>query len=92
MLVPSSLDGVDLGVNGYHVYSLTFRCLCAVGIWAETELDSRIVDKSSSINNFLDSVLNSESASVRLTLFVPCCSFLELNVPYLVFVGGKLHS
>ena len=42
------------------------RCMCAVGIWAEVELDSRIMDKSSSVNNYLDSVLNSQSASVRL--------------------------
>ena len=34
------------------------RCLCAVGIWAETDIDSRIAEQSSDVNDFLESVLS----------------------------------
>ena len=52
-------------LGGYFGVS---RCMCAVGIWAEVELNSRIMDKSSNINDFLDSVFSSQSASVRPAL------------------------
>jgi hypothetical protein len=38
-------------------------CMCAVGIWADVELNSRIMERSADINDFLDSVLTNKSAS-----------------------------
>lgn len=46
------------------------RCLCAVGIWAETDIGSRIAEQSSDVNDFLKSVssemvLSDHSTPVR---------------------------
>ena len=64
--------------------------MCAVGIWAEVELDSRIMDKSSNINNFLDTVLNSQSASVRLAPSL--LSHHSKDIFYLYLAGREFYS
>ena len=45
-----------------------YRCMCAVGVWTDVELNSRITDRSADINDFLDSVLTNKSASVRVIM------------------------
>ena len=51
-----------------HVCSqyIMYRCMCAVGVWTDVELNSRITERSADINDFLDSVPTNKSASVRV--------------------------
>lgn len=46
---------------------LSCRSMCALGLWAEVEMDRRITEHGGDINNFLDLVLynSSQQVSVR---------------------------
>ena len=45
------------------------RCMVAVGIWSEVELNDRLMDKRENVNDFLDSALLNQTTFSIAVMF-----------------------
>ena len=47
-------------------YELVYRSMCALGLWAEVEMDRRVTEHGGDINDFLDMVLGNSSQQISV--------------------------